>query len=287
MIAGLTSAGFTATAFTVFALGLRHGADPDHLAAIDNLTRNSISARSRTSRFVGTLFAGGHSVMVLSIAALAGLLGSRLAAHGAALETAGTWASIVTLFAIAALNVRQLAASANAPAGFKTMMLPAALRAATSPLAAIPIGLLFGLGFDTSSQVATYALAFTSGGGIVLAAIVGLIFSLGMAVTDTLDSMLVHRICTRAPLELATATRVWIVAVTGLALVVGAYELAQVLGWQSPVPDLAVSATLVATLLGVFAWTFFGLAKNGNESRALSPAGEVRRAAPASLEATR
>ncbi|MBV8171018.1 MAG: hypothetical protein JO219_03710, partial [Candidatus Eremiobacteraeota bacterium] len=68
--------------FTVFVLGLRHGADPDHLAAIDNLTRNSLGARERLSRFVGTLFAGGHSMMVLSIAALAGLLGSRLAQHG-------------------------------------------------------------------------------------------------------------------------------------------------------------------------------------------------------------
>ncbi|MHB8357820.1 MAG: HoxN/HupN/NixA family nickel/cobalt transporter, partial [Vulcanimicrobiaceae bacterium] len=44
-------------AFTVFALGLRHGADPDHVAAIDNLTRNCAPRRSPWTRFVGTFFA--------------------------------------------------------------------------------------------------------------------------------------------------------------------------------------------------------------------------------------
>jgi high-affinity nickel-transport protein len=248
---------FWVVAFSVFVLGLRHGADPDHLAAIDNLTRNSLSVRDRLSSFVGALFAGGHSVMVLSIAALAGLLGSRIAVHGALLETIGTWVSILTLFIIAALNLRQLALNrVGAVAGFKNAMLPKALRAATSPLAAIPIGILFGLGFDTSSQVATYALALTSGGGLVAGLLIGLAFSLGMTVTDTLDSILVYKLCTRHPLELVRATRVWIIAVTALALAVGSYELAQSLGWHSPVPDLTVSGVLVGALLLVFAWTF-------------------------------
>lgn len=252
----LLTAGFATTAFTVFALGLRHGADPDHLAAIDNLTRNAIGARAKWSRFAGALFAGGHSVMVLTIAALAGLLGSRIAVHGALIETAGTWVGIVTLFLIAAFNLRQLQIGATAPAGVKSALIPRALRAATSPLAAIPVGLLFGLGFDTSSQIATYALAFSAGGGIVIAALIGLIFSLGMAVTDTLDSMLVHKLCARPALETVRATRVWIVAVTGLAFLVGSYELAQTLGWRSPIPDLAVSGILVSSLLAVFVWTY-------------------------------
>ncbi|MBV8172830.1 MAG: hypothetical protein JO219_12965, partial [Candidatus Eremiobacteraeota bacterium] len=159
-------------------------------------------------------------------------------------------------FAIAALNIRQLVLNRTGAAGLKSALLPRSLRAATSPLAAIPVGILFGLGFDTSSQVATYALALTAGSGIAFGVIVGLAFSLGMTVTDTLDSLLVHRLCTRHPLELVRATRVWIVAVTGLAIAVGTYEIAQVLGWTSPLPDIAVSAILVAALLLVFGWTF-------------------------------
>jgi len=269
--APIVTAGFGVTAFTVFALGLRHGADPDHLAAIDNLTRNSAGLGRRLSRFVGTLFAGGHSIMVLSIAALAGLVGQHLAAHGAALETAGTWVSIVVLFLIGAFNVRQLLAGKSGTlVGPKTAMLPKSLRLATSPLAAIPIGLLFGLGFDTSSQVAAYALAL-AGGGVVAALVIGLPFSLGMAVTDTLDSLLVYHLCMRRPLEMARATRTWIIAVTVFAFVVGGYELAQVLGWRSPVPDLVVSALIVLALLAVFAWTLLRIkAEPASEGKAMN-----------------
>ena len=246
-----------AIAFSAFILGLRHGADPDHLAAIDNLTRNSLRASQRLARFVGALFAGGHSITVLSIAALAGLFGSRLAVHRVGLETAGTWVSIVTLFAITAINVQRLLSKrAGGVASIKFAALPQRLRAASAPLAAVPVGLLFGLGFDTSSQVVAYSLALTTSTGLTFGLLVGLMFALGMALTDTLDSLLVFRLCTRRQLEADRTTRVWIIAVTTLAFVVGLYELAQLLGWRSPVPDLAVSALLVASLLAVFAWTF-------------------------------
>ncbi|HKW44808.1 MAG TPA: DUF4331 family protein, partial [Candidatus Eremiobacteraceae bacterium] len=209
----------------------------------------------------------GHSVMVLSIAGLAGLLGSRIAVRGELIETIGTWVSILTLFAMAAFNLHQLALKrAQISPGLKFALLPKSLRAAGSPLAAMAIGLLFGLGFDTSSQVATYALAFTSGGGVAAALVIGLMFSVGMAVTDTLDSLLVHKLYSRHPLELVKATRVWIVAVSALAVCVGCYELAQVLGWQSPIPDIAVSGILVASLLGVFAFTILAIEKNANNT---------------------
>jgi hypothetical protein len=97
-------------AATVFVLGIRHGADPDHLAAIDGVTRNSYARAPLFSRFVGTLFAGGHTIMVLAISALVGLLGTHLAAHAAAIEKIGAWVSIAVLVAIAVMNVAQLRA---------------------------------------------------------------------------------------------------------------------------------------------------------------------------------
>ena len=96
------------SAFTVYALGLRHGADPDHLAAIDTMTRNTAVRHPRLSRFVGTFFAGGHTVMVVAIAALVGLLGAHFAAQSDLVETIGTLISIVVLLLLAALNLRQL-----------------------------------------------------------------------------------------------------------------------------------------------------------------------------------
>jgi high-affinity nickel-transport protein len=243
-------------AFTVFALGLRHGADPDHLAAIDNLTRNSIDERPWLSRFCGALFAGGHSVMVLAIAALVGLLGTHLGRYGAQIEAAGTWISIVVLVLIAVLNLRQLRAGSTRLAGVKTRLMPRFLREATSPWLAVPVGLLFGFGFETSSQVATYAVAFGVNAGIAGALFVGATFCLGMLCTDTLDSVLVHRLVSdRSSLQFSTM-RVWIWSVTLVALTVAAYELAQVLGWQSPLPDIYVSAAIVTSLILVFAYVF-------------------------------
>jgi nickel/cobalt transporter (NiCoT) family protein len=243
-------------AFAVFALGLRHGADPDHLAAIDNLTRNSFAERPWLSRFCGTLFAGGHTVMVLSIAALVGFLGSKFATHGELVETIGTWISIVVLIAIAVLNFRQLSTGSTRLAGVKTRLMPKALRDGNSPWLAIPVGLLFGFGFETSSQIATYAVAFGVNSGVLGALFVGAMFCLGMICTDTLDSVLVHRLVSDRSSLQPTTMRVWIWSVTLVALAVAAYELAQVLGWRSPVPDIYVSVTIVGALLAVFGYVF-------------------------------
>lgn len=245
------------SAFTVYALGLRHGADPDHLAAIDNLTRNSIERRPILSRFIGTLFAGGHTVMVLAIAVLVGFLGTRFAAHSHAIETIGTWISIVVLLVIAAMNLRQLGTGqTDRIAGAKTRLLPDVLRNGRSPWLAIPVGLLFGFGFETSSQVAAYAVAFGADAGVLGALIVGSMFCAGMITTDTIDSVLIHRLVSYRAGRLPHVMRVWIWSVTIFAVAVAADELFAVLGWTPPISDLSVSGLLVAGLLAVFAWIF-------------------------------
>jgi high-affinity nickel-transport protein len=246
------------SAFTVFALGLRHGADPDHLAAIDNVTRNAYVRTPFLSRFVGTMFAGGHSIMVLALSALVGLLGARFAAHGQLVETIGTWISIVVLLLIAALNVRQLISGDRTRlAGAKTRLLPRALRDGTSALLAIPIGLLFGFGFETSSQIATYAVAFGAEAGVWGAVVVGSMFCLGMIVTDTLDSVVVHRLVAFRSDHLPRVMTVWIASVTAFAVAVAMYEMCQVCGWQPPLSDLQVSSVLIVALGGIFAYVLF------------------------------
>lgn len=248
---------FLAGAFTVFALGLRHGADPDHLAAIDNVTRNSYARMPFLSRFAGTLFALGHSVMVLAIAAVVGLAGMRFAAHSQIVETVGTWLSIAILVLLAAVNVRQLTTSSSHPmAGVRARLLPKALREGTSALLAIPIGLLFGIGFETSSQIATYTMAFSVQAGVAGAMIVGGAFCLGMICTDTLDSLLVHRLVSYHSENMPRVVRVWIWSVTIIALFVAAYELAQVLGWKPPFDDIVVSGGIVGLLVAVFIYVY-------------------------------
>jgi small-conductance mechanosensitive channel len=92
----------------------------------------------------------------------------------------------------------------------------------------------------------------------------------GMIGTDTLDSVLVHRLVSYRSAALPAVMRLWIGAVTVLAVVVALYELAQVLGWRSPVSDLAVSGTLVAALAFVFI-SVFVRTRRVTPGRAASP----------------
>jgi nickel/cobalt transporter (NiCoT) family protein len=262
------------SAFTVFVLGLRHGADPDHIAAIDNVTRNAYVRTPRLSRFVGTLFAGGHSLMVLAISAIVGMLGTHFTAHSALIERVGTWISIAVLLLVAAMNLRALRGGGTRLVGAKTRLLPRALREGSSALLAIPIGLLFGFGFETSSQILAYALAFGAQAGVVGALIVAAMFSLGMICTDTLDSVLVHRLISYRSDRLPKIMRVWIASVTILAVVVAGYEMAQMFGWRSPVGDLAVSGALVAALVTVFAFVLLSTRRRDEARLPDEPAGQ-------------
>jgi nickel/cobalt transporter (NiCoT) family protein len=242
-----------ASAFTVYALGLRHGADPDHLAAIDALTRNAAVRSPRLSRFAGALFAGGHTVMVIAIAALVGLLGARFAAHGSLIESVGTWISVGILLLLAALNLRQLrSGGTDRVAGARLQLLPRALRESENPWLAAVVGLLFGFGFETSSQIGAYAAAFSVHAGVAGAVMVGAMFCFGMITTDVLDSAVVQRLVTYRSTRLPASMRLWIASITVCALAVAGYEIAQAIGVIPPGTELLVSAAVIATIGGVF-----------------------------------
>lgn len=215
--------------------------------------------------------------MVLAIAALVGYLGMRMATHGAIIETAGTWISIVVLLAIAAINVRQLRSNTNDRLfGIKSRMLPRALREATSPWVAVPIGLLFGFGFETSSQIAAYAVAFAADAGVAGALLVGSMFCVGMVCTDTLDSLFIHRLVSYKSGALPRVMRVWIWSVTLFAVVVAGYEFAQLVGWKPPFADIDVSIVLVSALLAVFAWIFLVTRRANQVEAAIQYGGTTR-----------
>jgi high-affinity nickel-transport protein len=236
----------TPAVLAVFVIGLRHGADPDHLAAIDNLTRNANDRMPRTSRFVGTLFAVGHSAMVLATAVLAAEVGARIGHLSDAFERAGALASIAVLLLMAVLNIVALARGQTAT--FRTRLLPRALREATHPLVAIPIGALFGVGFETSSQLVAYGAAFAST-HVIDGFIIGGMFCLGMICTDTIDSLLVARVVTSGRANILNARRAWIAVVTLVALAVAGEETIEFLGYTPPLDELTLSAITVVTLL--------------------------------------
>src|SRR4051794_8282456 len=162
LAAGAVGVGLGLTAYT---LGLRHAFDADHIAAIDGTTRKLV-AHGRRPASVGFFFAAGHSTVVFVAAALL-TLGLHVAGDGGALSTItgliGPTVSGTFLLVIAALNLGVLAATlralrgggtdAPAPGGLLTRVYGRATRAVRAPWQMYPLGFLFGLGFDTATEV--------------------------------------------------------------------------------------------------------------------------------------
>jgi high-affinity nickel-transport protein len=258
----------TGGALAVFVLGLRHGADPDHLAAVDNITRNSVERSPRLARVVGTLFAGGHTIMVLALAALAGYLGTRLTSHSTLVESLGTWVSIGVLLLLASFNLVALLARRDAsPRGVRSLLLPKVLREAQSPWVAVPVGLLFGIGFETSSQIAAYTVAF--GADVAGALVVGGMFCLGMACTDTLDCLFVQRLIAHKTAAAAKLMRIWILSVSLFAIAVALYEFERAIGLRPIVSELTMSCILTSLLAVVYLGVFLAARRHARAGATL------------------
>lgn len=235
-----------------FALGLSHGADPDHLTAIDGMTRASVDRHPRMSRWVGTWFAFGHALSVLLIAGLIALAAEYLQAFNhSVLQVSGVLSAFL-LFAIGTLNLARvvtLPVGATAPShGVISHLLPRHLLNITHPMSAVPIGALFGLGFETASQMSALALAGTMGYGLLGALFIGVAFSLGMVVTDSVNGLVVRRMYLAATTMAIQGNRMMTLTVVGLAYIVGIIKLLQPTSFALPISDLGLTMMVLGAV---------------------------------------
>jgi high-affinity nickel-transport protein len=211
------SGGFTVgLGLTAYTLGLRHAFDADHIAAIDNTTRSLMAERKRPLS-TGFWFSLGHSSVVFALSFLFAVgvrvLDGPVRRGGSGLHTItnliGTGVSGGFLYLIAALNLvilfgivrnlRGLRAGEYDEAELESRLEARGLmnricgrfvKAVRRPRQMYMIGLLFGLGFDTASEVALLFLAAgAAGAGLPFYAILCLpiLFAAGMALLDTID----------------------------------------------------------------------------------------------------
>lgn len=220
---------WTALATLVFMLGIKHGFDADHLATIDGLTRYNARANPRISRYCGTLFSLGHGAVVISIA----LAVSTLAQHWqvpAWVEAAGAWISIGFLTALGLVNLHAIAAAhpheVVAPVGIKGRWL-GRLAHSSRPGWVMLVGALFALSFDTLSQAALFALTASQFGGWGHALSLGLLFMLGMLITDGINGLWISRLIARADQIAIVASRVMSLVVSSMSLLVAAFGAAK------------------------------------------------------------
>jgi nickel/cobalt transporter (NiCoT) family protein len=204
------------TGIAAYTLGLRHAFDADHISAIDNTTRK-LMAEGKRPLSVGFWFSLGHSTVVFALACVFALgirsLGPAVRRPGSQLHDVtslvGTSVSGGFLYAIAALNIAILwgiiralrevrrghcdearLAAQLTPAGPMNRVFGRFACAIREPRQMYPVGILFGLGFDTASEVALLLLAVgAAGAGLPFQAILCLpiLFAAGMALLDTID----------------------------------------------------------------------------------------------------
>jgi high-affinity nickel-transport protein len=190
---------------TAYVLGLRHAVDPDHIAAIDSTTRKLMHLGQRPVA-VGFFFSLGHSTIVLALSAVVVLFGSAIKAHLPALQSTGSvlgsTVSALFLLALAAANVAILVDvlrgspykedEFNAAGGLLARVLRPALRLVTQSWHMYPLGILFGLGFDTATEIALLGIsAASAAGGMPIAYIMLLpwLFVAGMSLIDTSEGV--------------------------------------------------------------------------------------------------
>jgi len=211
--AGVFGVGLGLTAYT---LGLRHAFDADHIGAIDNTTRKLMSDGQRPLS-VGFFFSLGHSTIVFALAALfalgvKGLSGTVSDDSSTLHKVTGVIGPSVSggfLILIGVVNLVILVGIVNVfrrmrhgdfdeaalerqlnDRGLMSRVLGRATRAVKKPWHMYPLGMLFGLGFDTATEIALLATAGAAAtGGLPFYAILCLpiLFAAGMSLLDTID----------------------------------------------------------------------------------------------------
>ena len=244
---GLLGAGIGITAYT---LGLRHAFDADHIGAIDNTTRKLMGEGQRPLS-VGFFFSLGHSTIVFALAVLIALGAKGIAEDARVHEIAGVVGPAVSgtfLVAIGLLNLRSL----GEPRGVMLRLYARATRAIRKPWQMYPLGCLFGLGFDTATEVALLAAAGgASAGGLPWYAVLSLpiLFAAGMSLLDTLDGAFMSFAYGRT-----RGSAAYNVTITGLSVVValgiGAAQLLSLAGEEVDAGHLGYA------IAGLFALTW-------------------------------
>ncbi len=204
------------TALLAYSFGLRHAVDADHIAAIDNVTRKLMQEGQRPVA-VGFMFSLGHStVVVLGAAAIAGTAMALQLHMGTIRQLGGIIGTIVSalfLFAIAGVNLIVLRSVYRVFAkvrrgepyveedfdlllgsrGFLARLFRPVFRMVKRSWQMYPVGVLFGLGFDTATEIGVLALsAAEASKGLPFWKILvfPVLFAAGMSLIDTTDNIL-------------------------------------------------------------------------------------------------
>jgi high-affinity nickel-transport protein len=228
----------------VFLLGVRHGFDPDHLVAIDGLTRSS------RSRWCGVFFSLGHGLVVTLVGLVVAIAATDLQAPPW-LEEVGAWISIGVLLALGMANLLMVFRTPRGHpvslVGIRGRWFASQLARTSHPVFIASIGAAFALSFDTISHALLFSLTGATMAGWLFATVLGLVFTLGMVLTDAANGWWVAKMINGADRRAMRASRAMSIAIAFLCLAIAAGALAK---HALPKPMLSLATVLV--VLGAY-----------------------------------
>ena len=243
----------------VFLLGLKHGLDADHLAAIDGLTRFNAGRRPLVARWSGLLLSLGHGVVVTTVAIVVATVATEWKAPEW-LESTGAWISIAFLTLLGIANVAAVVRTPKGetvrPVGLRSRMFSRLTRA-EHPVVIAAVGAAFALSFDTISQAVLFSVTGSHVAGWIFAAWLGVVFTAGMAATDALNGLWVSHLVGKADDRAAAASRVMSLAIGCVALGIAGLAIARHalpalddrIDGLGMAPSLAVASVVVAAYM--------------------------------------
>ena len=235
--------------------GMRHALDIDHITAIDNLVRMH-NARKR-SRWVGTGFSIGHMTSVLcEMLLIIYTIGSTTSGKVDQLSFWGGVIGAIALATIGAINIYSMKKWGKTGSAILASKVVARTHILGPFSSALITGLVFGLGFDTATQISALTLTVAASAtlGVQVALILAGFFAIGMIPIDTLDSVVLRSAFSRI---FDTKSFTYMAyALSGLALTIAAMESYSVITKTNILPPLTGPVLAVIIISGAFGYGF-------------------------------
>ena len=258
---------------TMILLGLHHALDVDHITAIDNLVR--LHSSTRKSQFIGAGFSLGHMISVLAeMILIIYFIGSITR-----VDQLSFWGGVIGAIAlggIGAINIYSMKKWGKTGSAILASKILARIGVMKPFSSALVTGMVFGLGFDTATQISAITLSAVASAtlGIQVALVLAGFFAAGMVPLDTLDSYVLRSAFSR--IFDTRAFRFMAYSLSGAALTVAAVASYETITNSEILPDITGSVLAVTIIVVSFGYAYAARKRRIVNSNAAGSASQMK-----------